>query len=462
MFKLKPKEYDIIVIGSGAGATIVEGALQQNLRVALVDRGPLGGTCLNVGCIPTKILTFPADRVVEIEEARKLGIKAHIEHVDFPGIMERMRRLVAEDQEQIRHGIAHTSALDFYEVEGSFIDKYTLQVGDARIRAKKIFIVAGARPLIPPIEGIEQVPYLTNETVLQLTARPASLAIVGGGYIAVEFAHFFAAMGTQVTILQRNLRLVPGEEPEIAALLHKKLAARMAVHTGVEVVEAQAKDGSVTLVARNTRTGDRHEFTAEQVLIAAGRRSNADLLQVAETGVETNARGYIVANEYLETNVPNIWAFGDVIGKQMFRHTANREASYAWHNAEHSEHKAAMDYSAVPHAVFTYPPVASVGLTEEEALEKHDILIGTARYWDVAKGQAMLETDGFAKTIVARQELKILGFHIIGPQAPTLIQEVINVMAMGGTIRDVAAGMHIHPALPEVVINTLFSLREPE
>jgi dihydrolipoamide dehydrogenase len=458
----KPKEYDVIVIGSGAGAAIVEGALQRGLSVALVDRGPLGGTCLNVGCIPTKILTFPADRVVEIEEARKLGIEAHIEHVDFPGIMERMRRLVAEDQEHIRHGIAHTTALDFYEVEASFVAKYTLQVGDTRIRGNKIFVVAGARPLIPPIAGIEQVPYLTNETVLDLTEPPASLAIVGGGYIAVEFAHFFAAMGTQVTILQRNLRLVPEEEPEIAALLQKKLAERMAVHTGVEVVEARMGNDGVTLVARNTRTGNQREFTAEQVLIAAGRRSNADLLQVAETGVKTDARGYIVANEYLETNVPNIWAFGDVIGKQMFRHSANREASFAWHNAEHSEHKAAMDYRAVPHAVFTYPPVASVGLTEEEALEKYDLLVGTARYWDVAKGQAMLEADGFAKTIVTRQDLQILGFHIIGPQAPTLIQEVINVMAQDGTIRDVAAGMHIHPALPELVVNTLFSLREPE
>jgi mycothione reductase len=458
----KAKDYDVIVIGSGAGAAIVEGALQHNLRVALVDRGPLGGTCLNVGCIPTKILTFPADRVVEIEEARKLGIEAHIERVDFQGIMERMRHLVGEDRDHIRRGIENTRELDFYEVEAFFVDKYTLQVGDTRIRGKKIFIVAGARPLIPRIEGIEQVPYLTNETVLALPSRPASLAIIGGGYIAAEFAHFFAAMGTEVTILQRNLRLVPEEEPEIAELLRRKLAERMAVHTGVEVVAARAGDDGVTLVTKNTHTGAQQEFTAAQVLIAAGRRSNADLLRVAEAGLETDTRGYIVANEYLETSVANIWAFGDIIGKQMFRHSANREASYAWHNSEHSKHKAAMDYSATPHAVFTYPPIASVGLTEEAALEKHDILIGTAGYWDVAKGQAMLERDGFAKAVVARKDGKILGFHIIGPEAPTLIQEVINVMAQGGTIQDVGAGMHIHPALPELVVNTLYSLREPE
>jgi dihydrolipoamide dehydrogenase len=462
MSKDKPKEYDVIVIGSGAGATIVDAALQQGLRVALVDRGPLGGTCLNVGCIPTKILTFPADRVVEIEEARKLGIEARVENVDFKAIMERMHRLVGEDQEHIRQGITHAQDLDFYEMESFFVGKHTMQAGDVRIHGKKIFIVAGARPVIPPIEGLGQVPYLTNETVLTLTERPASLAIIGGGYIAAEFGHFFAAMGTQVTILQRNVQLVPGEEPEIAELLRKKLAQRMEIHTGVEVVAARAGPGGVTLTTKNARSGEQLEFTAEQVLLAAGRQSNADLLRVGETGVETDARGYIQVNEYLETSVPNIWAFGDVIGKQMFRHTANREASYAWHNAEHTSHKAPMDYNAVPHAVFTYPPIASVGLTEEEALAKHDILIGTARYWDVAKGQAMLETDGFAKAIVERKEDRILGFHIIGPEAPTLIQEVVNAMARGGTIQDVAAGIHIHPAMPELVVNTLFNLREPE
>jgi len=463
MARAKSGEYDVIVIGSGAGAAIVEEALQHNLRVAFVDRGPLGGTCLNVGCIPTKILTAAADRIVEIQEARKLGVEARIERIDFRGIMERMRHMVNEDQAQIRRGVQHTRGLDFYEVEAYFVEPYTLQVGGTRIRGKRIFIAAGARPLIPAIAGIEQVPYLTNETALALTERPASLAIVGGGYIAVEFAHFFAAMGTAVTILQRNLRLVPEEEPEISELLAKKMAGRMAVHTGVEVVEARPAEGGVNLVANNTRSGERLTLRAEQVLVAAGRQSNADLLQVAQTGVAVDTRGYIAANEYLETNVPNIWAFGDIIGKEMFRHTANREASFAWHNAEHGgPHKAAMDYGAIPHAVFTYPPIASVGLTEAEALPKHDILIGTARYWDVAKGQALLETDGFAKAIVERQGFKILGMHIIGPEAPTLIQEVINVMAQGGTIQDVAAGMHIHPAMPELIVNTLYSLREPE
>ncbi len=458
---MKTKEYDVIVIGSGAGGIIVESALAEGRRVALVDRGPLGGTCLNVGCIPTKMLTYPADRVVEMQEATRLGIAARVERVDFSAIMARMRAAVAEGQEEIRHGIQHAAGLDFYEVEGRFVGRRTMQVGADRIKGRQVFIASGARPLVPPIAGIERIPYLTNENVLALTELPASLAIVGGGYIAAEFAHFFAAMGSRVTVIGRNERLVPEEEPEVSELLRRKLAERMEVHTGTEVLSAHAGGEGCVLVGRHRRGGEQREFTAAQVLIAVGRRSNTDLLRVDKTGVQVDARGYIVANEYLETNVPDIWAFGDAIGKHMFRHVANREAAYAWHNSLHSSHKAPMDYRAVPHAVFTYPQIAAVGLSEKEAREQHDILVGRAGYADVAKGQAMLERDGFAKAIVERKTGRILGMHIVGPEAALLIQEVVNVMAAGGTVRDVGTGMHIHPALSELIPSALYNLREP-
>jgi dihydrolipoamide dehydrogenase len=194
--------------------------------------------------------------------------------------------------------------------------------------------------------------------------------------------------------------------------------------------------------------------------VAAGRKSNADLLQVENAGIETDENGYIKVNEYLETNVDNVWALGDATGRHKFKHVANREASIAWHNFAH-DHKTPMDYHAVPHAVFSYPQIASVGLTEAEANEEYDILVGEAKYLDVAKGQAMMETDAFAKAIVERESGKILGFHLIGPYAPMLIQEVVDVMANDGTAGWVAQGMHIHPALPEVVVRALYSLREP-
>ena len=459
----KARKYDVIVVGSGAGASIVDSALRQNMQVALVDRGPLGGTCLNVGCIPSKMIIFPADRVMEIQEAGKLGIEASIQRVDFAAIMERMRRVVSGDREHIRESIGQTRNLDFYEMEGRFIDGNTLQVGETRIRGNKIFLASGARSLIPPIEGIEEIDYLTNESALELTERPTSMVIIGGGYIGVEFGHFFSAMGTDVTIVGRNGRLVPEEEPEISDLLKGSMSERMPVHTRTEVIEARRDGNGYVVVGRDRHTGEVREFPTEQVLIAAGRKSNADLLQVEKAGIETGPRGYIRANEFLETNVPHIWAFGDAIGKHMFRHTANREAVHAWHNATHGEHghKIPVDYRAIPHAVFSYPQIASVGLTEEQALGEYDILVGEARYLDVAKGIAMMETDGFAKAVIEKESGKILGFHIIGPYAPILIQEVVNAMALEGAVREATAGIHIHPALPELIVSTLYNLREP-
>jgi mycothione reductase len=454
-----PKAYDVVVIGSGSGAIIVDSALYQGWTVGWVDRGPLGGTCLNVGCIPSKQLIYPADRIMEIREARKLGIDAEVIGINFRTIMERMRRVVRHSQESIREGL-DAPGLDFYSLEGHFIGERTLQVGDARITGERVYIVSGARPSVPPIEGIEEVPYLTNETVLELQELPESLILVGGGLIAAEYGHFFATMGTTVTILQRNERLVPREEPEISALLRKRMAERMDVHTSTEVIAVRQEHNRAVAIGRNVETGEEHSFRAARLMVAAGRTSNADLLQVENAGVKTDERGYIVVNEYLETDAENVWAFGDAIGKHMFTHVANREALVAWHNSVH-DHRVEMDYSSVPHAVFSHPQIASVGLTEAQASESLDILIGEAKYLDVAKGQAMMETDGFAKAILERESGKILGFHIIGPYAPILIQEVVDAMANDQGVDWVAAGLHIHPALPEVAVRTLHSLREP-
>lgn len=454
----KVREYDVIVVGSGSGTHIVENAVQADMHVALVDRGPLGGTCMMVGCIPSKKLIFPADRVMEAREAKKLGVEVDVTHIDFEAIMERMRRGTREAQEKVREGIAMSPKLDFYEMEGNFVDRYTLQVGDERIRGDNIFLVSGARPLIPPIEGIDDVEYLTNESVLELTEKPESLLIIGGGYIGAEYGHFFAAMDTRVTIVQRNEYLVPDEEPEISELLEEKMSERMDVHTGTEAVEVHENEDGISVVCEDVQSGEEKIFNAERVMIAAGRKSNADLLQVENAGIETDERNYIEANEYLETNVENIWALGDATGEHMFKHVANREAAIVWHNFAH-DHKVAMDYGAVPHAVFSHPQIASVGLTEAEARGESDILVGRADYWDVAKGEAMMETDGFAKAIVEQESGRILGFHIIGPYAPILVQEVIDVMVNEGTVSGIAHPMHVHPAMPEIVPATFDNLQ---
>jgi mycothione reductase len=454
------KEYAIIVIGSGAGMLIAESAVMQGLKVALVDKGPLGGTCLNVGCIPSKMLIYPADRIAEIQEATKLGIKAKITSIDFTAIVERMRKTLRESKEQMRAGIEHTSNLDFYDTEGHFTEDYTMGVKGETIKGQKIFIASGVRPSIPPIKGIEKIAYLTNETVLDLQTRPESIIIVGGGYIAAEYGHFFAAMGTDVTILQRRDRLVPNEEPEVSALLQNEMTKRMTVATNTEVAEVKQHANGYTVIGKDKNTGEEKEFVAEEVMIATGRKSNADMLAVERTGVETDERGFITVNEYLETSKANIWALGDAIGKHMFRHVANQEALVAWHNSTQSK-KVAMDYRVIPHAVFSHPQIASVGLTEEHARKEHEIVVGKAHYSEVAKGEAMMEEESFAKAIVDRNSRKILGFHIVGPYAPVLIQEVIQIMALGKDFMALAQGMHIHPALPELILATLRNLREP-
>ncbi|MFX1566637.1 MAG: dihydrolipoyl dehydrogenase, partial [Promethearchaeota archaeon] len=433
------KKYDAIVIGSGSGGIILDSAYRAGLKVAYVDRGPLGGTCLNVGCIPSKMLIYPADRIVEIQEAHKLGIKAEIKDIDFKAIMARMRKPIDESLAHMRAGLQNAQNLDFYEAEGHFTGDYTMEVAGEEIKGKKIFIVAGARPLIPTIKGIDKIEYLTNETLLKITDLPKSVVIIGGGYIAAEYSHFLAAMGSDITILQRATRLVPQNEPEISFTLERALSKRMKIYTNTSAIEVKQTATGSTVVGRNQETGEETEFIAERILIATGRRSNADVLKVEKTGVKTDERGFIQVNDYLETSKKNIWALGDVTGRYMFKHVANREAQIAWNNAS-SQQKQKMEYYAVPYAVFSYPQIAGVGLTAVEAVQTHEVLIGTAKYSDVAKGEAMVEEDGFAKAIVDKNNYKILGFHIIGPYAAMLIQEVVDIMAIGGNMWTLAQG----------------------
>jgi mycothione reductase len=455
------KTYDIIVIGSGSGLTIVGEALDQGLKVALVDKGPLGGTCLNLGCIPSKMLIFPADRIMEIRDSEKLGITVEIKLIDFPAIMERMRTSIMGDQDIIRYSMGSIDNLDYYEAPAHFIKDYTLEVKGETIKGQKIFIAAGTRPLIPNIPGIEGINHLTNESVLQLTQKPESLIIVGGGYVGVEYAHFFAAMGTRVTVIEVGERLVQVEEQEVSELLRKKMSERMNIRLNTQVLEVKRKGNRCLVLVKDNQAGKEEKLEAEAVMIAAGRIPNSDFLKLENTGVEVDPKGFIRVDDFMETTAKHIYAFGDIIGRYMFTHVANREAMQVWHNAMHGE-PSTMNYSAVPHAVFSYPQIASVGLTEAEARNSHKILIGHAKYSDVAKGMAMIEKDGFAKAIVEEDTGKILGFHIIGPEASTLIQEVISAMTSGGEIDIIHRSIHIHPAMPELVQRTLSNLTEPQ
>jgi mycothione reductase len=454
-------EYDVLVIGSGSGMLIVSAAADMGMKTALVEFGPMGGTCLNRGCIPSKMLIYPADVVKTIQAAEKFGINVKIDSIDFKKIMQRMRKLIAEDSEHETRAVESDPNVTWYKNTGEFVSDYTMKVGDQKIKGEKIFIVSGARPAVPPIKGFEKVDYLTSDTLLDLEERPNDIIVIGGGYVAVEYAHFFSSMGTKVTIVEKLPRPLSGEEPEISELLKEEMQKRMDVFLNCQVIEVSENKGIKTVMAKNLSDGEIRKFSAEALLVAVGRVPNSDILKPEKTGVKVDERGFIKVNEYLETSKKNIWAFGDAIGKKMFKHVANYEAGIAWHNAFH-DHKVEMDYSAAPHAAFTHPQVASVGMGAAEAKQKgHKILVGRAFYKHTAMGAVMGEPRGFVKVIVEKETGKILGAHIIGPHASTLIQEMVNAMVSGdGTFLPITKAMHIHPAMPEVVQRAFDKLRE--
>lgn len=410
------------------------------------------------------MLVYPADVIEGIRESSRFGVSSEIRNIDFPGIMARMREKVESGQKHIQTAVTRTPGLDYFEGEAHFVDSSVLQVGEERITGQKIFIAAGARPFIPDIAGLDSVSYFTNSSVLKLRTAPDRLAIIGGGDIAVEYAHFFSAMGTEVTLFQRNTRLVPAEDGDISHAVARALGKRVRVHTDTEVTEVRQEATGYEIIGTRIRSGEIVRASTSSILVAAGRRSNGDLLRVDAAGVGTDDRGYISVDDHFETSRKGIWAFGDILGKHMFRHVANRQAMIAWQNAVLNR-KAKMDFQSVPHAVFTHPQIASVGYTEEDvriAFPHDPLLVGRANYSDVAMGEAMVEHEGFAKAIAHGKSGKILGFHICGPAASILIQEVVTVMAFGGDVWSLGGPLHIHPALSEVIIATVNNLREAD
>ncbi len=449
------KTYDVIVVGAGdVGLGIVFKAASQGLSVAVADKGNPGGTCVNYGCVPSKTLIHTADRIIEIRQASAFGISAHIAEIDFGDIMQRMKETVSSGRRSIEKALEESDNIDFFRGQAHFLNERTLAVGKQRIRGRKIFIASGSRPTVPDIKGIDSVDYLTNETVLNLKEQPGSLVIIGGGFVGVEYAHFFSAVGTKVTLIIRDMDLLPFEEPEISELLKNEMGRRMTLLFGSDAVEVRRSGKGYEVLVKNRESGAIQELQADAVMVTAGRTSNADLLSIENAGVEINESNYIKVDDYLRTNKRHIWALGDAIGRAMFTHAGDHEAELAWHNAR-SRKKLPMDFQNVPHAVYTSPQIASIGLTEKKAREKYDILVGRAAYSDTVMGEAMLERSGFAKAVVEKDSGRILGFHIIGPHAAILIQEVVNAVLNRSDMRSITGSMHIFPALSNLVTETL-------
>lgn len=456
-------EYDLITIGSGSVMSVVSQVLtnEPELSVAVIEKDEAGGICLTRGCIPSKYILYPAEMVNKVKEAEKFGIETEVKNIDFNKVMNEMREHIDHESESIERNLKMSEDIDFYHTKGEFVDDYTLKVDDQKIRGDKILICSGSQPSIPPIDGIDDVDYLTSESLLRLKKRPDSLTIVGGGYIAAEYGYFMAMMGTDVTIIGRNTQFVPDEEPEVSDTLKNKLSRYMNIYTGYEVVDINEKGDKKAVIAEGV-DGERKQTSSDEILIATGRSSNSKYLKPEKSGIETDDAGWINVNDKLETTKKDIWAMGDAVGKHLFKHVANYEAEVVYHNAFQDEDRK-VDYHAIPHAIFTYPQVASVGMDEKEAKKDHDILIGYQSYTDTAKGAAMKAEDYFVKVIVDSKNFRILGAHIIGPEASVLLQEVIDLMYTNDqSVAPIYRGMHIHPSLSEVVERAFFNLHSHE
>jgi dihydrolipoamide dehydrogenase len=464
-------EYDFLVIGSGSGLDVANVAVGQDQSVAVVEKGPLGGTCLNRGCIPSKMLLYHAEVLETVERAEEFGIHAEVENVDFAEIVREVNEDVSGDAESIRRGLETSPRHELYDGEARFVDDRTVEISGgaddgARLRAERVLIAAGTRPAIPDIDGIESVDYLTSTEALRLEEPPEHLVIVGGGYIAAELGHFFGTFGSDVSIVGRRPNLLPEADEEVGEAFTARFADRFDVYTGYEAVAAEEADGEVTVEARpypespTVRTAggevtspeeaDRVEITGDTLLVAAGRRPNSDTLNLDATGVETDGRDFIETDEYLQTDAEGVWALGDIVGEYLLKHSANHEASAVAGNIFGNEMDA-VDYSAMPFAVFASPEVAGVGAREQDLREDDiDYATRTYPYEETALGSAM-HAEGFVKVLIDL-EGEILGCHIIGPEASNLIEEVVVSMKAGsGTVRDIRESVHIHPALSEVV-----------
>ncbi|HLD79947.1 MAG TPA: dihydrolipoyl dehydrogenase [Candidatus Nanoarchaeia archaeon] len=444
------KTFDLIVIGSGAGLNVATGAAEEGLKVAIIEDSAMGGTCLNRGCIPSKIVIHSAEVAEMIHRASEFGISAKVNKVNFKQVTDRASHTVDADARSIERNVRADKNPILFKGRGKFVDKFVVEVNGERIKGKKIVIAAGARPSIPPIPGLDKVPYMTSTEALRQTSLPKSMIIIGGGYIAVELGFFYAELGTKMTILQRNEVLIPREDKEIAGLITELWKKKHTVFTSADVVkvEKQGKEVAVTVKVGNATK----KIIAEKLLVATGVKPNSDTLQLGKTGVKINDKGFISVNRFMETNVKNIWALGDIAGIYLFRHSANLEAEFVLENLLGT--KRAVDYYPMPHSIFTSPQIAGVGLTEQEAQEqKKNYVIGRSYYKDTGKGFALAEKHGFVKLIVDRKSKEILGCHIIGPEASVLLHEVLIAMKAGKNkaldlLRDT---VHVHPSLNEVV-----------
>ncbi len=447
------KKYDVIVIGSGGGSKIITPAAKMGYKVACIEKDRLGGTCLNRGCIPSKMLIYPAYMAHHLHEMKKFDIHLNPAfQVDFARLITRISRTVDADSDSIETSYQRNPNIDFYHAPARFINNETLEVNGECISADKIFIAVGARPHIPPIDGLSGTPFLTSTEALRNARLPQRLIVIGAGYIAVELGFAYRALGCEVDFLVRS-RLLRKEDTQVATEFTRIFTQLCTVHCAAIPTKVEHHNGlfRVTYKTEDNRTA---QLTADALLIATGVTPNTDNLGLEHTDIRLTNDGFIRVDSHLRTSVDNVYALGDCVGNYLYRHTVNFEGEHLFRMLFIEKTDTPLQYPPVPHAVFSYPQIAGVGKTEDQLKKEGvDYVVGLSHYKNSGMGMALLSDHGFCKILVEGKTRKILGAHIVGEEASDMIHILIAFMNKNGTLDDLLNMIYIHPALPEVVRN---------
>jgi mycothione reductase len=456
------RHFDLCIIGTGSGNSIIDDRF-DDLNVAIVEMGTFGGTCLNVGCIPSKMFVYPADLAASTIQANRLGVDLDLQGIRWREIQERIFGRIDPKAANGRTYRKESHNATVFDGRARFVGPRELDVGAAEtITADRIVIAAGSRPVVPDLPGLSSVEFHTSDTVMRLPELPESLIIIGGGYIAAEFAHVFSAFGTSVTVLNRSEVLLRREDVEVAKRFTDLLGRRVDVRANSSVTRVESTDDGRVRVRVKSPEDEPEPLDAEALLIATGRTSNADTMDPARGGIDVDDDGLIVVDPYQRTTAEGVFALGDVSSRQQLKHIANSDARVVQHNLLHPDSMITNDRRFVPRAVFSMPQVASAGLTEAEAAEQGiDYVVSKQDYGETAYGWAMEDTDHFVKVIADAQSKLLLGAHVVGPQASLLIQPLIHAMSFEQPAPEVVRGQYwIHPAMTEVIENALLGLSD--
>ncbi len=444
------KAFDVIVIGTGGGTKIAMPCAKQGMRVALIEEDDFGGTCLNRGCIPSKMLIHPAEVADLARHSEAIGLDLSGEAtLRFGDIISRITRNIRTISDKNRDTHKAFPGISYYAAHATFLENHILQVGEEIITAPRIFVGTGSRPQIPDIPGLSGTPYITSKEALQLPRPPKRLIVIGAGYIATELGGAYSIYGTEVHFLVRS-RFLRGLDVDISNEFERIFKRQNHVHRpfSIQNIDHNGKAFSIhgTLDGKPTRPVE-----AEHLLVATGVIPNTDNLGIKNTDIQLSSKGYICTNAYLETDASGVYALGDCVGNYLFRHTVNYEGEYLMRSVFGTTPPSPIDYGPVPYAVFTVPQIAGVGMTEEQANTRSlPIIIGKATYADSTPGMARASDHGFAKVIFDKATRQLLGAHIIGEEASSIIHLFVAMMKRNGTVDDLMDMIFIHPALAEV------------